>query len=564
MANTGKLKHLGKVMETEILVIGGGAAGLWTANRARELGAHVLIVDNGPPDWGGLASMAGGDLDAVLPEENIDDWLEELVYYEDGLCAQDMVEEILKHSYDRLKDYERLGCEFFRGSDGKLKGVPQRGLKHVKLYPSKRKGQGGLDMVRGLVKEANHFGVKRLDRTHITDLLLCNGVAAGAVGFNAINGEFYIFKAKAVVLSTGWNAGGMSMAYKAGAELRDCEFIHVHNVPKLFKWEGQTTLMPLGAKFVNAKGEPFMDTYSPVLGCNTETNYNVIGFALEYRKNRGPIYLDISHIKSDDLELVKPQESWQLLNYKKLLDLGIDLFKGNTEWMPMSYGPVTGVVVDMKGRTKVPGLFASGTIWATENGVYKGGWHLCRCAVTGHIVGEAVADYVKPIQSNQIDEAEIKRLKSDLYAPFSKKGIPPQEVLKEINKEVVSPADVSIMKTEKGLKRALDQIEGIGDEILPQMSASRDAHQLMKIIEARGFALRIELFLKASLMREESRAGHYREDYPNRDDENWLKWIIAYQEDGKINFRTDPVPFERYKFKPNKYYIDNFKFHEAF
>lgn len=340
------------------------------------------------------------------------------------------MEEIFKQSWDRLKDYQRLGCEFLTGPDGKLKGIPQRSLDHVKLYPAKLKGTGGADMVRGLIKEANRLGVERLGRTLVTDLLKRDGRVVGAVGFHTINGEFYIFKTCAVVLATGsggWKSSygqntatceGIYMAFRAGAEVRNCEFVRVWNVPKLFSWESQTTLLPLGARFVNAKGEPFMDKYSPKFGANTDPHYNVRGMAIEAREGRGPIYFDISKIKPEDIELVKPQTGWQRLNYEKLVKLGIDFFKEKTEWMPQLNASVAGIVADIKGRTMVPGLFTTGRARSLDPGVYIGGFALCTTAVTGRIAGESVAEYVNSHEPFQIGEDDVKALKKTLYAPF--------------------------------------------------------------------------------------------------------------------------------------------------
>jgi succinate dehydrogenase/fumarate reductase flavoprotein subunit len=565
-----KLESLGKVIETDVLVIGGGAAGLWAANRGRELNSNVLIVDKGPRDWGGLVSMSGGDFDAVLPEENIDDFVKDLVYYYDGLCEQDLMEELLKRSFDRLKDYQRFGCEFLTESDGRLKGIPQRGLDHIKLYPAKLKGSGGEDMAQGLRQEVNRLGVKRLGRTLVTDLLKNDGRVVGAVGFNTSNGEFYIFKANAVILATGaggWKASyhqntstgeGMHMAFRAGAELRNFEFAKVWVVPKLFAWESQTTLLPLGARFINAKGDSFMDKYSPALGANTDPHYVVIGMAIEAREGRGPIYFDISRMRPENIELVKPQTGWQVLNYQKLIDLGIDFFKDIVEWMPQLLGSFGGLVADIEGRTTVPGLFVAGRGRSIDPGVYIGGFALFTTAVTGYMTGGIAGEYAKTHEPFQIDEEEVKLFKSRLYAPLGKEGIPPKEVLTEIQ-EIVFPYEVCILKNEKSLKTALSKIERLKYEVLPKMT-SRDAHYLMKWVEVQAIAFVTELYLRTSLMRAESRAGHYREDYPDRDDKNWLKWIVASQKKGKLNLRTEPVPFERYKFKPTRYYMDKFQF----
>ena len=115
-----KQESLGKVIDTDVLIIGGGSTGLWAAKGAREKKAEVLIVDKGPRDWGGLASLAGGDFDAVLPEENVDDFVEDLVYYYDGLCDQTLMEELYKRSFDRLMDYQKFGCEFLADENEKF------------------------------------------------------------------------------------------------------------------------------------------------------------------------------------------------------------------------------------------------------------------------------------------------------------------------------------------------------------------------------------------------------------------------------------------------------------
>ncbi len=564
-----KPEKLGKVIDTDVLVIGGGASGLWTANRAREFVDNVLLVDKGPRDWGGLASMSGGDFDAVLPGENVEDFVQDLVYYYDGLCEQDFLEAVLKVSYDRLQDYQRLGCQFLTDKDGKLRGVPQRGLEHVKLYPSRFKGTGGYDMARGLITEARRLGVKRLGRTLITDLLRHEGRVVGAVGFNTYSGEFLIFRAGAVVVTVGaggWKASyhrntstgeGIEMAFRAGAELRNFEFCDVWNVPRFFAWEGQTTLLPLGARFVNAVGEPFMDRYSPVLGANTDPHYNVIGMALEAREGRGPIYFDISQMKPEVYELIKPQTGWQLLNYQKLVDLGIDFFREKTEWLPQLRVSFGGLVADIKGQTRVPGLFAAGRSRSIDPGVYIGGFALFTTAATGYITGEVAARYAQANPPSQLDADEMETYKNRLLAPLGKPGIPPKEVLTAIQ-EIIFPYDVCILKSEETLGRALSKLEKLKVEVLPQMTAA-DAHHLLKLREVRGIAFITELYLRASLMRQETRAGHYREDYPDRDN-NWLKWIVIRQEKGKIKFRTEPVPVERYQFKPARYYMDNFRF----
>ena len=142
------LHSLGKVIETDVLVVGGGPTGFWAANRAKEFVERVTVIDKGPKDWGGLASMSAGGIIALLPGEDVDECIKELVYYYDGLCQQDVLEEILRRSSDIIQSYVRLGYELIRDPNGDLKGIPQRGLEHIKCYVGMPFGKGGKNMMQ--------------------------------------------------------------------------------------------------------------------------------------------------------------------------------------------------------------------------------------------------------------------------------------------------------------------------------------------------------------------------------------------------------------------------------
>ena len=156
------------------------------------------------------------------------------------------------------------------------------------------------------------------------------------------------------------------------------------------------------------------------------------------------------------------------------------------------------------------------------------------------------------------DVEDVKKFKKNLYAPLQKGGNSPEEVLLEVQKTVF-PYDVIILKREARLKEALSKIESIQNELIPKMGA-RDARELMRLRETRCITQLTELFLKASILRTETRGAHYREDYPKRDDANWLKWIFVSNKEGKPVFRYEPVPVDKYKYKIDRFYMDNFRF----
>ncbi len=559
----------------DVLIIGGGAAGMWTAKRLKEMTpeADVLIVDKGPKDWGGLMRFAGGDFDVVMPGENVDDWIKELTYYWDNLCDQTKMKNIFEKSYELFQEYEKMGCEFKKDENGNYRGVPQRGLQHIKLYPAAVKGTGGENMVKNLVRILTAQNVRRMGRITIYDLIKQEGRIVGAVGFDATDATFYTFQAKAVVLAMGqggWKASyhantrtadWITMGLRAGAKMRNFEFVKVGNHPRLYAWEGISVMLPLGARFTNNKGEDFMPQYSPVMGSKNDSHYNVIAMALEAKKGNGPIKFDVEMVKPENRDLIRPQTGWQLLNHQKLVDAGINLFESNTEWVPQLKTSSAGFVTEEDGSTNIEGLYATGTIQATYPTVYLGGSNLLQAAATGYMTGEGLSEYLKKdVSIVSLDNDLVAALKEEIYQPYQKDGLTPKEVMREIQ-SLIFPCDICLLKSEANLKKALKRMEEVQTILIPQMTA-RDAHYLTKLVEVKGIALQTELFLKNSLLREESRAGHYREDFPRRDDTNWTCWLDVYMnENGEIITEKIRVPLEDYPHHLNKFMSDNYPYY---
>ena len=558
----------------DVLIVGGGSAGMWAAKRIKELAPEkeVAIVDKGPIHMGGLMAIAGGDMDVVMPDDDVEDWIKDLTYYWDGLCDQDELRQILNLSFSRFKDYESYGCNFYKNDDGSYRSIPQRSLKHCRLYPAATKGTGGLDMVMAIRGEIERLGVKRICRTVISDLIMEDGQPRGAVGFNIRTGRFIVVTAKAVLLATGqamWKPAygqntatgeGLEMAFRAGAELRNFEFIKIWNVPKEAAWEGQTTLLPLGAKFINALGEPIMERYMPSIGSNTDPHYITRAMALEVNAGRGPIYLDPTPIKKEDMVLVTPETGWQRINNEMLISMGIDILGGPTEWVPHAQDTLGGICADLNGRTRVRGLFAAGRTRNIDAGVYMGGFAIMTTAVTGYLAGEGIVEFLAEDSQiggkTDISPSIIEDKRRKLYSPLGKSGIPPHEIVASV-RELIFPHDVCILKNATALNRSLNELYKIKEGILNDMSA-KDPHYLYKSIEARGMVFSAELFLRASLERKESRAGHFRMDFPKRDPA-WLAWLIVSGGDrDTIEFNKKPVPVEKYKHPINSFYSDQF------
>ena len=562
-------KNSGYEYTTDLLVIGCGFSGMWAAMRAKDFLDDVLVVDKGPRDWGGLGGLSGGDMIVKQPDMNLDDLLDDLVYYYDGLADQKLLGQILTQSYDRFMDFENLGHKFVRNDKGELCFIPQRALDHMRYYYYHPYGMGGIEKARLLKQECEKRGVRRLGRTVITDVITDGERVTGAVGFHSQSGVPVFIKARAVLLATntgGWKPSyhqntpaseGVSIAWNAGCAMRNFEFWKVWNVPVDFAWEGQTGLLPKGARFLNAKGEDFMKKYSPKFGAKADPHYNTRGMVHEVRAGNGPIRFDCSQMKPEDVETMRPRAGWMGLNDKKLRELGIDFFGQKLEWMPQVRHTYGGIVADLDGSTAIKGLYAAGLARNPDPGVYMGGWDTCKTTTTGYIAGNSAGQYVSGLTSApRFDDAHASDTLDATLSLLGKPGVYPKDVVR-LMQELMAPMDVCILKTGKGLTRSLERLEDAKQNILPYMTAP-EPHYLVKLVEARSMALITEMYLKASLMRKESRSGHYREDFPERHgDPAWI--VIRSGRDG-MDLRTDPVPLDRYPVKPHRYYMDNFAF----
>lgn len=568
MTDINDLEKLGHVFQTDVLVLGGGMGGFWAALKAAGKARDVMIVDKGPLKRGGLGFMCGGDMVVWDPEDDIDNWVRELAYYFEGLAEQDVIEKLMRRSQVCMNEYERMGHKFARDENGKLKRVKQRGLKHVGSVISRPFGTGGKSMTQHLVAELEKTPTRFLPGIQVTDILMKDGSFAGVAGFHVRSAEFYIILAKALILATGntgWKASygtntctgeSFGMALRAGAQLRNFEYLKVWNVPAQFCWEGQTMLLPLGARFSNAEGEDFMARYSPTLGAKLDPHFNTRAMVEEYREGRAPMFFDVSKMTPENVRLLTPDTGWMKINYERLKDRGLDLFRDQVEWMPQVDYAIGGIDTDIDGQSRVPGIFAAGRARNIEPGLYLGGWAVSGTATTGSIAGESAGDYASALDYQVMpDLQEMKALKEQILAPLGKSGIPFKEVLNELRK-IIAPYDVSILKTEKGLKRALKRFEEIKSGMLQDVGAP-SPHFLTKRVELFGIADTTELYLTASLLRRESRGSHFREDYPEKDPGH-LGWHLASWKDGKIVWSFRPLDPESQKFKIDNYYSENY------
>jgi succinate dehydrogenase/fumarate reductase flavoprotein subunit len=221
------------------------------------------------------------------------------------------------------------------------------------------------------------------------------------------------------------------------------------------------------------------------------------------------------------------------------------------------HGETSCIKVDHEMRTSLEGLWAIGdTSYAgsavagavcSPPGIVPGSG-IMYAMISAGWAGPSAARYAKEASANDVDYTETKNLKEDIFAPMQKsKGFLPVDAINTLQ-EVTAPIKYNLRRSKERLNEALAKVKEVNEK-LPDLAA-KDLHYLSKCHEVKSMVLCAELTFRAALKREESRGSHFREDYPKRDDKNWLKWIILKREGGKFKLSTQPIPIDKYKIKP--------------
>lgn len=325
------------------------------------------------------------------------------------------------------------------------------------------------------------------------------------------------------------------MSYRAGAEIMGCDFCSHHSAGASFDTLGMNMFTALGGKFVNVEGEQFLSHYDPVYVNNTLMHRSSQAMALEVMAGRGPISLDMTRFSPEDiakLRVVLP------LITKNLEAMGImvgDRIVEKMEWVSANFGTIGiggGVRINTRCETTLSGLYAAGDAAITATAGVEGyAAALTFAAVSGARAGRFAAEQAKGIGKVRVDERKAEEIKGfALNSLMRKDGIEPDQVVLALQEAITSREVFIIMHGER-LKKALEEVERIRDNQLPLLHAY-DPHYLRMAHEAQNMVLCAEMWLRSVLERKESRGSILREDYPEVDNINWLKWITLKKVNG--------------------------------
>ncbi|HKW17262.1 MAG TPA: FAD-binding protein [Terriglobales bacterium] len=550
--------------EHDVLVIGAGGAGLRAALEALAHGASVGIVSKSLLGKAHTVMAEGGIAAAMGNVDASDNWR---THFRDTMRGGKflnnwrMAQIHAQEAPDRVRELEQWGALFDRTDDGRILqrafgGHSFKRLCHVG-------DRTGLEMIRTLQDRGVQMGFDVYMECTVTRLLTDNGRVVGAFGYWRENGRFIVLKAKAVVLATGgigkaypitsnsweYTGDGMALAYEAGAELMDMEFVQFHPTGMVWPPGVQGLLVTEavrgeGGILRNKNGERFMEKYDPQRMELSTRDVVARSIYTEVKEGRGTehggAYLDISQKPAEYVKRKLPSMYHQFL---ELAD--VDITKGPMEVGPTCHYMMGGVRVEAEtAATTVPGLFAAGEVAAGLHGANRlGGNSLSDLLVFGRRAGLAAAEYAKKQTAVSVDAAQIETGERDALAPFGRSSSEnPYMLHADLQKSMQSL--VGIFRTEGDLNSALEKIAQLKDRAKslsitgsrmfnPGWHLCADLKSLLTVSEA---------VTRSAIARKESRGAHSRIDFPNYD-ASWGKQnnIISYRA-GEMVLQQRPTP----------------------
>jgi succinate dehydrogenase / fumarate reductase, flavoprotein subunit len=580
----------------DVLVIGAGGAGLRAAIEASGAGVSVGLVCKSLLGKAHTVMAEGGIAAALANVDDRDNWR---VHFADTMRGGQyvnqwrMAELHAKEAPDRVRELEAWGAVFDRTKDGRILQRNFGGHRYPRL--AHVGDRTGLEMIRTLQDHGVHQGIDVYMEHTVLSLLISDDRVVGVFGYERDRGRFKIFRAKAIVLATGglgraykitsnsWEStgDGVALAYEAGAELIDMEFVQFHPTGMVWPPSVRGILVTEGVRgeggiLTNNTGRRFMfdeipDNYKSQTADNPEEGWRYCQgdkdarrppelltrdhvarcIVREIKEGRGSphggVYLDIAWIKEkipNAPEHIKRKLPSMYHQFKELADIDITQ-------QPMEVGPTThyamgGIHVDPDTQmSRVPGLFAAGECAAGINGANRlGGNSLSDIVVFGKRAGEYAAQFAKENALGEIDNSKIDLVTREALEPFDRTdGENPYEIQKDL--QGMMQDNVGIVRTESEMQSAVEHLQRFKErtgragvvghrEFNPGWHTALDLKNLLTVSEA---------ITLAALERKESRGAQFREDYPDKDDKfSKLNTMISKGADGKMRVRWEPLP----------------------
>lgn len=565
-----KLGDSMKQMKTDVLIIGSGAAGMRAAIEASQT-ASVIIISKGCSGYDGATVTAQADVavDSAFcctelglkgdtndsPEKFAEDMLREGEFIGD----EDLI-------YAHVKNARKEVARLYH------KGVSIMGLVHNPGHSSPRGVWiSGVELARSLKRElAGISSIRKLDYTVLIDIVLTDGIAVGVIALDFLKGEVFYIAAKAVVLCSGGAMGlypyvtapdglsgdGIAAAFRCGAELTDMEFpmflpysILTPDILSGVTFTHDLT-MTLNVYALNREGQRYMEKWSDDLEHTTrDINATAAGYEIYAGRGskNGGVYISLTHIPQNIIDYAsewfpKTLANWRCggLDLKKYLP---DITKNAIETIPACHFWNGGIKVTINGSTNIPGLYAGGEGIAGVHGANRiSGNGVTQALVWGAIAGQSAAEWAK---KNKMVSAvnDVPDLVGKASAWLNNvDGEDPVQLKQDIQKTAWE--NIGLIRSAEQVERCISNLQSIKDKVMnqglrsPQSEVNLDK---LLILQNRNLYDVAQLICTAVTERKESRGAHFRLDYQETDDSQWVKNIVLSKDNDGIRVRIVPA-----------------------
>jgi len=572
------------IIKHDVIIVGAGLAGLRAAVEAAEH-ADVALISKVFPTRSHSGAAQGG-IAAALGNEESDSWewhMYDTVKGGDFLTDQDAAEVLAKDAPRAIYELEHMGVPFNRTENGNIaqrafgghtSDFGQTPIKRA-CHAADRTGRVILDTLYG---EALRKGIKVYAEFHLLDLIIEENQALGLVAYELATGDVHVFHSRVILLATGGfgkifkttsncfaNTGdGVYLAYRAGIPLEDMEFVQFHPTGLY----GLGVLISEAARgeggiLRNSIGDRFMEEYAPALKDLAPRDMISRAITEEIRAGRGIEGRDFVHLDLTRLGKKRLQEKLSDISSFVRIYLGIDPIKEPIPVQPTCHYMMGGIPTNLDGQVLeekqkiVNGLYVAGECACVSvHGANRLGCNsLLDLVVFGRRAGKKMVQNLQDLSWGQLPDqpeektmARIDRLK--------KMGSGEKAGVLRIEMQNVMMEHCSVFRQEEGLSKVLSVIKSLKDRYEGVAIDNRERRfntDLLEALELESLLGLAHVILASAIARKESRGAHFREDYPIRDDQNWLKHTLAQRTDNGPRLFYKPVTITKFEPKPRVY-----------